>query len=99
MAQQYSRALTLTSDLSTVAFGFRPTYISVSATTAGTAYLCFSTAVATTNSSTDSASYQLTSGAAPLVFSWPNVAGMSSQFTAIASTGTTGVIRVLATRV
>ena len=102
MAQQYSRNVTLTSDLSTIAYGFRPTYIRIEASTAATAYLSFnSTQIATTASSTDSNSWQLTSGAAPIViFSQGGERnGMSSGFTAIASTGSTALIRVLALRV
>lgn len=101
MAQQFSRNVTLTSDLSTIAVGFRPTYIRVDASTAGTAYLSFnSTQIATTASSTDSNSWQLTSGnPKPLELSNPISNGMTSIFTAIASTGSTCLIRVLALRV
>jgi hypothetical protein len=101
VAQQFSRNVALTSDLSTIAFGFRPTYIRIDASTAATAYLSFnSTQIATTASSTDSNSFQLTSGsAAPLVLSNPVANGMTSALTAIAATGSTATIRVLALRV
>jgi hypothetical protein len=101
MAQQFSRSVTLTSDLSTIAYGFRPTYIRIEASTANTAFLSFnSTQIATTASSTDSNSWQLTSGAPPLVVQSQGVErnGLSSAFTAIASTGSTTLIRVLAVR-
>lgn len=101
MAEQYSRNVSLTSDLSTIAFGFRPNFIRIDASTAGTAYLSFnSTQIATTASSTDSNSFQLTSGnAAPLVFSNPVSNGLTSKLTAIAATGSTAVVRVLAVRI
>lgn len=102
MAQQFSRNVTLTSDLSTIAYGFRPTYVRIDASTALTAYLSFNTTqVATTASSTDSNSWQLTSGASPLVIysQGSERNGLSSGFTAIASTGSTALIRVLALRV
>jgi hypothetical protein len=104
MAQQYSRTVTLTSDLSTIAYGFRPTYVRIDPSTAGTAFLALggfgSTLVATTNSTTDSLSYQLTSGAIPLVIDGHGKErnGMSSGFTAIGATGTSTVIRILAVR-
>ena len=99
MAQQFSRNLTLTSDNVLTSFGFRPTYIRIDPSTAGTAFLSFTTAVGTTASSADSASFQLTTGGQPLVISNTITNGMSSQFNAIASTGTTAVIRVFALRI
>ena len=98
--QQFGANVTLTSDLSTIDFGFRPNSIRIDASTAGTAYLNFSTAVATTVSSGAAGSFQLTSGhPAPIVFSNPVANGMSSRLTAIAATGSTAVIRVLAVRI
>lgn len=102
MAQQFSRSVTLSSDLSTIAYGFRPTYVRIDASTANTAYLSFnSTQVATTASSTDSNSFQLTSGAQPLVINGLGHGernGMSTGFTGLAAVGLTAVIRVLAVR-
>lgn len=96
MAQQFTNTVSLTSDASTIAYGFRPTYLRVESSTAGTAFLNFSTVIATTASSLG---FQLTSGAFPLVIANPAVNGMSSQFTAITSTSLTTVIRVLAVRI
>lgn len=97
MAQQFSAAVTLSTDLTTVTFGFRPTYIRVESATAGSAFMNFSTVVATTASSLG---FQLTSGAIPLVISNPVSNGMSSAgFTAVSSSGGTAVIRVLAIRI
>lgn len=100
MAQQYGRNVSLTSDLTTIDWGFRPTYIRIDASTANTAYLSFSTAVATTVSSGLSGSYQLTSGnPAPIEIRHLDANGMSSALTAIAAVTTTAVIRVLALRI
>lgn len=99
MAQQFSRNLSLTSDNVLTSFGFRPTFIRIDAATAGTAYLSFTTAVATTNSSADSASYQLTSGVNPLIVATDLLKGYTSQFNGIAATGSTTVIRILAVRI
>lgn len=98
--QQFGALVTLTSDLTTIDVGFRPNSVRIDASTAGTAYLNFSTAVATTVSSGLSGSFQLTSGnPAPLVFDRPIANGMSSRFTAIAATGATAIVRVLAVRI
>jgi hypothetical protein len=103
MSQQFSRLIALSSDATTISFSMRPTYLRIESSTAGTAFLSFNTTqIATTASSTDSNSWQLTSGAAPLVIDRPGQMsnnGMSSAFTAIASTGSTATIRVLAVRV
>ena len=97
MAVQYSRTVTLTSDLTTIAYGFRPTYVRIDASTANTAYFNFA-GLATTNSSTASDAWQLTSGAPPLLIANPERNGMSSSFTARAAVGVTAVIRIEATR-
>jgi len=99
MAQMFTATVSLTSDLSTIAYGFRPTSIRIDSATAGTAFLNFnSTIIATTASSLG---YALTSGAPPLVFDGHGNErnGMSSGFTAISATGTTTIIRVLAVRI
>ena len=97
MAQQFTATVSLTSDLSTVAFGFRPNFIRVDPTTLNTAFLSFnSTIVATTASSLG---YAFTSGAVPLTFSNPVANGMTSQFTAVSSSGGTTVIKVFAVRI
>jgi hypothetical protein len=98
VAQQYNGLLALTSDLTTVSFGFRPNFIKVDASTANTAYLSFGSTVATTGSTTND-SYQLTSGGASLLFSNPAAGGLTSRFFAIASTSSTATIRVLAVRI
>jgi|SRR5688572_5444256 len=96
MAQQFTGTISLTSDATTVTPGFRPTYLRVDASTLNTAFISFSTVIATTASTIG---YPLTSGAAALVIpSLPVVNGMSSQFTAVTSAGGTTVIRVLAVR-
>jgi hypothetical protein len=98
VAQQFGQNVTLTSDLSTIAFGFRPNFIRIDASTAGTAYLNFSTAAASTGST--GGSFQLTSGnSAPIVLSNPVANGMSSALTAIAAASSTAVIRVIALRI
>ena len=101
MAQQFSATVSLTSDATTVAPGFRPTYLRVDASTLNTAFLNFSSTIIATTAS--SLGYPLTSGATPLVIgnpSAPMVNGMSSQlFTAVTSAGGTTVIRVLAIRI
>jgi hypothetical protein len=96
LAQQFTGAISLTSDATTVAPGFRPTYIRVDAATANTVFLNFSTVIATTASTLG---YSLTSGATPLVIANPVVNGMTSQFTAVTSAGGTTVVRVLAVRI
>jgi len=97
LAQQFSASVSLTTDLTTVAFGFRPTYIRVEPSTANTAFLNFSTIIATTASSLG---FALTSGAVPLVIANPIVNGMSSAgFTAVSSSGGTTIIRVFAVRI
>jgi hypothetical protein len=98
MAQQYNRVHTVTSDLTTVSLGFRPTYLRIDCSTANTAFISFTSAVATTGS-TSNDSYQLTTGSIPLELRWLDVGGGSSAFTALASTGSTGTIRVLALRI
>lgn len=97
MAQQFTGTVSLTSDATTVAFGFRPTYARVDASTLGSAFISFSTVIATTASTIG---YPLTSGATPLILNSPVpvVNGFSSQFTAVSSAGATTVIRVLAVR-
>jgi len=98
MPQQFTGTVSLTSDATTIAPGFRPTYLRVDASTLNTAFISFSTVIATTASTIG---YPLTSGATPLVLPTPVpvVNGMSSQFTAVTSAGGTTVIRVLAIRI
>ena len=97
MAQQFTGTISLTSDATTIAAGFRPTYLRVDASTLNTAFLSFSTIIATTASTIG---YPLTSGAPALIpIPMPVVNGMSSQFTAVTSAGGTTVIRVLAIRI
>ncbi len=96
MAQQFTASVSLTTDLTTVAIGFRPTYLRVDASTANTAFMNFSTVVATTASSLG---YALTSGAPPLVIFNTERNGMSGGFTAVSSSGGTTVIRVFAVRI
>jgi hypothetical protein len=97
MAQQFTGTISLTSDATTVAYGFRPTYLRVDASTLNSAFISFSTVIATTASTIG---YPLSSGAAPLIPTpLPVVNGMSSQFTAVTSAGGTTVIKVLAIRI
>lgn len=99
MAQMFTGTVSLTSDLSTVAYGFRPNFIRVDSATAGTAFLNFnSTIIATTASSLG---YALSSGAPPLTFDGHGAErnGLSSGFTAVTSSGGTTVIKVLAVRI
>ena len=97
MAQQFTASVSLTTDLTTVTIGFRPTYMRVDASTLNTAFLNFSTIIATTASSLG---YALTSGAPPLILDRPITNGMSSAgFTAVSSSGGTTVIRVFAVRI
>jgi len=99
MAQMFTGSVSLTSDLSTIAYGFRPNYIRVDSATAGTAFISFNTTVVATTAS--SLGYALTSGAFPLVFDGHGAErnGMSTGFTAVTSSGGTTVIRVLAVRI
>ena len=99
MAQQFTATVSLTTDVTTVAPGFRPTYLRIDATTLNTAFLNFSSTVLATTAS--SLGYPFTSGSSPLVLSvvGADVNGMSSQFTAVSSSGGTTVIRVLAIRI
>ncbi len=98
MAQQFCGTVSLTSDATTIAYGFRPLYLRVDGTTLNTAFLNFSTVIATTASSLG---YPLTSGAVPLVVSGMGKErnGLSSGFTAVTSAGGTTVLRVLAVRI
>ena len=99
MAQMFTGTVTLTSDLTTVAYGFRPNFIRIDPTTLNTAFLSFnSTIIATTASSLG---YAFTSGAPPLTFDGHGAErnGLSSGFTAISSSGGSTVIRVLAVRI
>jgi hypothetical protein len=99
MPSQFTGTISLTSDATTVAPGFRPTFLRVDSATANTVFLSFSTVIATTASTIG---YPLTSGAASLIFPQPAVPvvnGFSSQFTAVTSAGGTTVVRVLAVRI
>ena len=97
MAQQFTNTVSLTSDLSTIAFGFRPHFIRIDATTLNTAFLSFATTIPATTAAT--VGYPFTSGAPPLTFSNPIANGLTSIFTAISSSGGTTVIRVFAVRI
>lgn len=99
MAQQFSGTIAVTSDLTTVAYGFRPTFIRIDSATANTAYLSFNSTIAATTAS--SLGYPLTSGAPPILIDGHGRErnGMSSAFTAITVAGSTATIRVLAVRI
>ena len=99
MAQQFTGTISLTSDATTVAYGFRPTFIRVDPTTLNTAFLNFSSTVIATTAS--SLGYAFTSGAPPLTFDGHGAErnGLSSGFTAVSSSGGTTVIKVLAVRI
>lgn len=99
MAQHFSGTVSLSSDATTVAYGFRPNYVRIEASTANITFLNFSSTIIATTAS--SLGFALTSGAAPLVFDGHGAErnGMSSQFTAVTSAGGTTVIRVLAVRI
>jgi hypothetical protein len=96
LAQQFTGTVSLTSDATTIAAGFRPTYLRVDASTLNSAFISFSTVIATTASTIG---YPLSSGATPIVIFKEDVNGMSSQFTAVTSAGGTTVIKVLAIRI
>lgn len=98
MAQQFTNLVSLTSDATTVGYGFRPNFIRIESSTAGTAFFNFSSTVIATTAS--SLGFSLTSGnAIPITFTNPATQGMSSAFTAVTSAGATTVIRVGAWRI